>query len=206
MPRLTVIWQTTELDDRLDSDVTNNSDKDVYKTYQSEITQLIAPIENEKKKRLGLIRAKIDQIRRLKLSAAEKDKQINALHGEESALNDEYDKRIETAKTQISLRDFYIRRNTALIEKKQKSLAIRCQEELDKLKKEKKNQLEFQYAEGIDSEKTEIKNVLLQKLNEDKADKIETQISDLFPSARYHRQSKRNRKANRGNCAEVSYL
>lgn len=163
----------TELDDRLDSDVTNNSDKDVYKTYQSEITQLIAPIENEKKKRLGLIRAKIDQIRRLKLSSAEKDKQINALHGEESALNDEYDKRIERAKSQVSLRDFYIRRNTALIEKKQKSLAIRCQEELDRLKKEKKNQLEFQYIESIDSEKTEIKNVLLQKLNEDKADKIE---------------------------------
>lgn len=165
----------TELDDRLDSDVINNSDKDVYKTYQNEITQLIAPIENEKKKRLDSIRAKIDQIRRLKLSAAEKDKQIDALHGDESALNDEYDKRIETAKTQISLRDFYIRRNTALIEKKQKSLAIRCQEELDRLKKEKKNQLEFQYAESIDSEKIEIKNVLLQKLNEDKADKIENE-------------------------------
>lgn len=164
----------TELDDRLDYDVINNSDKD-DKTYQNEITQLIAPIENEKKKRLDSIRAKIDQIRRLKLSAAEKDKQIDALHGDESALNDEYDKRIETAKTQISLRDFYIRRNTALIEKKQKSLAIRCQEELDRLKKEKKNQLEFQYAGSIDSEKTEIKNVLLQKLNEDKADKIENE-------------------------------
>ena len=109
------------------------------------------------------------------MSAAEKDKQIDALNGEESALNDEYDKRIETAKAQVSLRDFYIRRNTALIEKKQKSLAIRCQEELDKLKKEKKNQLEFQYIESIDSEKTEIKKVLLQKLNEDKADKIENE-------------------------------
>lgn len=170
-----LIEYKTELDDRLDSDVTNNSDKDVYRTYQSEITQLIALIENEKKKRLGSIRAKIDQIRRLKLSAAEKDKQIDALHGDESALNDEYDKRIETAKSQVSLRDFYIRRNTALIEKKQKSFAIRCQEELDKLKKEKKNQLEFQYAESIDSEKTEIKNVLLQKLNEDKADEIENE-------------------------------
>lgn len=132
-------------------------------------------MRTKKKKRLGSIRAKIDQIRRSKLSIAEKDKQIDALHGEESALSDEYDKRIETAKTQISLRDFYIRRNTAFIEKKQKSLAIRCQEELDKLKKEKKNQLEFQYAESIDSEKTEIKNVLLQKLNEDKADKIENE-------------------------------
>ena len=75
---LQLIEYKTELDDRLDSDVTNNSDKDVYKTYQSEITQLIAPIENEKKKRLDSIRAKIDQIRRLKLSAAEKDKQIDA--------------------------------------------------------------------------------------------------------------------------------
>ena len=45
---LQLIEYKTELDDRLDSDVTNNSDKDVYKTYQSEITQLIAPIENEK--------------------------------------------------------------------------------------------------------------------------------------------------------------
>ena len=165
----------TELDDRLDSDVINNFDKDVCKAYQSEIARLIALIENEKKKRLGSIRAEIDQIRRSKSSTAEKDKQINALHDEESTLNDEYDKRIETAKAQISLRDFYIRRNTALIEKKQKSLAIRCQEELDRLKKEKKNQLEFQYAESIDSEKTEIKNVLLQKLNEDKADKIENE-------------------------------
>ena len=136
-----LIEYKTELDDRLDSDVTNNSDKDVYKVYQSEITQLIAPIENEKKKRLGSIRAEIDQIRHSKPSTIEKDEQINALSSKESALNDEYDKRIERAKSQVSLRDFYIRRNTALIEKKQKSLAIRCQEELDKLKKEKKNQL-----------------------------------------------------------------
>lgn len=172
---LQLIEYKIELDDRLDSDVINNSDKDVCKAYQGEITQLIVPIENDRKKRLGSIRTKIDKIRRSKLSASEKDKQINALHGEESALNDEYDKRIETAKAQVSLRDFYIRRNTALIEKKQKSLAIRCQEELDKLKKEKKNQLEFQYIESIDSEKTEIKKVLLQKLNEDKADKIENE-------------------------------
>lgn len=89
--------------------------------------------------------------------------------------NDEYDKRIEMAKAQVSLRDHYIRRNMALIEKKQKSLAIRCQEELDKLKKEKKSQLEFQYTEIVDSEKIEIKNVLLQKLNEDKAEKIENE-------------------------------
>lgn len=172
---LQLIEYKIELDDRLDSDVINNSDKDVCKAYQGEITQLIVPIENDRKKRLGSIRAKIDKIRRSKLSAAEKDKQIDALNGEESALNDEYDKRIETAKAQVSLRDFYIRRNTALIEKKQKSLAIRCQEELDKLKKEKKNQLEFQYIDSIDSEKTEIKKVLLQKLNEDKADKIENE-------------------------------
>lgn len=170
-----LIEYKTELYDRLDSDVINNSDKDVYKAYQSEITQLITPIETERKKRLGSIRSKIDQIRRSKLSTAEKDKQIDALYGDESALNDEYDKRIEMAKAQVSLRDHYIRRNMALVEKKQKSLAIRCQEELDKLKKEKKSQLEFQYAESIDSEKIEIKNVLLQKLNEDKAEKIENE-------------------------------
>lgn len=165
----------TELDDRLDSDVINNSDKDVCKVYQSEIARLLSPIETERKKLLSSIRAKIDQIRRSKPSTIEKDEQINALSSKESASNDEYNKRIERAKSQVSLRDFYIRRNTALIEKKQKSLAIRYQEELDKLKKEKKNQLEFQYAESIDSEKTEIRNVLLQKLNEDKADKIENE-------------------------------
>ena len=124
-----LIEYKTELYDRLDSDVINNSDKDVYKAYQSEITQLITPIETERKKRLGSIRSKIDQIRRSKLSTAEKDKQIDALYGDESALNDEYDKRIEMAKAQVSLRDHYIRRNMALVEKKQKSLAIRCQEE-----------------------------------------------------------------------------
>lgn len=105
---LQLIEYKTELDDRLDSDVTNNSDKDVYKTYQSEITQLIAPIENEKKKRLGSIR---DQIRRLKLSAAEKDKQIDALHGDESALNDEYDKGILDSKQESALHKLRMCRN-----------------------------------------------------------------------------------------------
>jgi len=85
----------TELDDRLDSDFINNFDKDVCKAYQSEIARLIAPIEPERKQRLGSICAKIDQIRRLKLYTAEKDKQINALHGEQSALNAEYDTRFK---------------------------------------------------------------------------------------------------------------
>ena len=165
----------TELDDRLDFDVKNGSDKEVIKAYQNKIASLTMPIENKREKSLNSIRANIDRIKKSDLSTTEKDKRINALHDDEAALNVKYEKNIETVKAQVSLRDFYISRNEALIEKKQKSLTIRCQEELEKLKREKESQLQSQHEGNIASEKTEIKNLLSQKLNEDKDCKIENE-------------------------------
>ena len=62
-----------------------------------------------------------------------------------------------------------------LIERKQKSLSIRAQEELENLKKQKRSQLEVQYSGNIASEKNAIKEELSQKLNEEKAEKIENE-------------------------------
>lgn len=62
-----------------------------------------------------------------------------------------------------------------LIERKQKSLSIRAQEELENLKKQKRSQLEVQYSDNIASEKNAIKEELSQKLNEEKAEKIENE-------------------------------
>ena len=62
-----------------------------------------------------------------------------------------------------------------LIERKQKSLSIRAQEELENLKKQKRSQLEVQYSGNIASEKNAIKEELSPKLNEEKAEKIENE-------------------------------
>ena len=164
-----------DLTEKLDSDVKNDTDREVSKAYQSEIKRLLTPLDEEKKKKHAAIRAEREKLEKSKLSREEIDEKREFLRSEEERIDREYAERVEKIKAGVSLREYYVRRNEMLIERKQKSLSIRAQEELENLKKQKRSQLEVQYSGNIASEKNAIKEELSQKLNEEKAEKIENE-------------------------------
>lgn len=164
-----------ELAEKLDQDVKNDTDREVSKAYQSEIKRLLTPLDEEKKKKHAAIRAEREKLEKSKLSREEIDEKREFLRSEEERIDREYAERVEKIKAGVSLREYYVRRNEMLIERKQKSLSIRAQEELENLKKQKRSQLEVQYSGNIASEKNAIKEELSQKLNEEKAEKIENE-------------------------------
>ena len=164
-----------ELAEKLDQDVKNDTDREVSKAYQSEIKRRLTPLDEEKKKKHAAIRAEREKLEKSKLSREEIDEKREFLRSEEERIDREYAERVEKIKAGVSLREYYVRRNEMLIERKQKSLSIRAQEELENLKKQKRSQLEVQYFGNIASEKNAIKEELSQKLNEEKAEKIENE-------------------------------
>ena len=164
-----------ELAEKLDQDVKNDTDREVSKVYQSEIKRRLASLDEEKKKKHAAIRAGREKLEKSKLSREEIDEKREFLRSEEERLDREYAERAEKIKAGVSLREYYVRRNEMLVERKQKSLSIRAQEELENLKKQKRSQLEVQYSGNIASEKNAIKEELSQKLNEEKAEKIENE-------------------------------
>lgn len=164
-----------ELAEKLDQDVKNDTDREVSKAYQSEIKRLLTPLDEEKKKKHAAIRAEREKLEKSKLSREEIDEKREFLRREEERIDREYAERVEKIKAGVSLREYYVRRNEMLVERKQKSLSIRAQEELENLKKQKRSQLEVQYSGNIASEKNAIKEELSQKLNAEKAEKIENE-------------------------------
>lgn len=164
-----------ELAEKLDSDVKNDTDREVSKVYQSEIKRRLASLDEEKKKKHAAIRAEREKLEKSKLSREEIDEKREFLRSEEERLDREYAERAEKIKAGVSLREYYVRRNEMLVERKQKSLSIRAQEELENLKKQKRSQLEVQYSGNIASEKNAIKEELSHKLNKEKAEKIENE-------------------------------
>ena len=162
-----------DLEERLDSDVRDNSDKETAKAYQYELNKRLAAIEIEKKQKHKSVQAEIDKIKHSKLSQKEKDEQLEELRVREAEIETEYSERTAKTKEELSLRDFYIRRNTFLTDKKQKSLAIKCQEEIEENRKQKKSQLETQYKADIATEKDAVRNQLQQQFDVVKTLKIE---------------------------------
>lgn len=164
-----------ELAEKLDQDVKNDTDREVSKVYQSEIKRRLASLDEEKKKKHAAIRAEREKLEKSKLSREEIYEKREFLRSKEERLDREHSESAEKIKAGVSLREYYVRRNEMLIERKQKSLSIRAQEELENLKKQKRSQLEVQYSGNIASEKNAIKEELSQKLNEEKAEKIENE-------------------------------
>ena len=164
-----------DLTEKLDSDVKNDTDREVSKAYQSEIKRLLTPLDEEKKKKHAAIRAEREKLEKSKLSREEIDEKREFLRSEEERLDGEYAERAEKIKAGVSLREYYVRRNEMLVERKQKSLSIHAQEELENLKKQKRGQLEVQYSGNIASEKNAVKEEISKKLNEEKAEKIENE-------------------------------
>lgn len=161
-----------DLVEKLDYDVQNDTDREVSNAYQSEIKRRQNSLDEERKKKQATLRAEKEKIEKNKLSYEEKRK---FLWSEEDRLDREYAERVEKIKESVSLREYYVRRNEMLVERKKKSLFIRAQEELESLKKQKRDQLEVQYSGNIASEKNAIQEELSQKLNEAKAEKVENE-------------------------------
>ena len=170
-----LVEYTKDLEERLDSDVRDNSDKETAKAYQYELNKRLAPIEIEKKQKHKSVQAEIDKIKHSKLSQKEKDERLEALRAREAEIETEYAERTAKTAEELSLRDFYIRRNASLTDKKQKSLAIKCQEEIEENRKQKKSQLETQYKADIATEKDAVKNQLQQQFDVVKTLKIENE-------------------------------
>ena len=118
------------------ADVRDNSDIDIAKAYQNELNKRLAPIEIERKQKHKSAQAEIDKIKHGKLSQREKDERLEELRVREIGIEAEYAERAAKIKAELSLRDFYTRRNTSLADKKQKSLAIKCQEEIEENRKQ----------------------------------------------------------------------
>ncbi len=108
------------------------------------------------------------------------DKEIKLAYEKEVAkkvasLDVKYYQEVDKIRESISLRNFYIRRNQELLSKKEKSLAINFQSEIERSRKEKKGQLEVQLRGSIEKEKAEAKETLQSKLKADKAERVENE-------------------------------
>ena len=163
-----------ELDETLESDIEENGDKEIKRAYEAERAKKIAPLDAQRKKKLDEIYVYKKELKDKK-SQEEYDEQIQVLNKAEGVIDAKYKSELDKIKANISLRDFYVRRNQELISKKEKSLAISFQSEIERIKKEKKGQLEVQYRGSIENEKTEVKERLQSKLKADKAEKVENE-------------------------------
>ena len=164
-----------ELDDSLERDIEENGDKEIKRAFETELAKKLAPLDAQRKKKHDEIRANMKKLKDKKLSEDEYDEEYDALRASAETVDMEYYQEVDKIKASISLRDFYVRRNQELLSKKEKSLAISFQSEIECIKKEKKAQLEVQYRGSIENEKTEVKERLQSKLKADKAEKIENE-------------------------------
>lgn len=164
-----------ELESALDLDIAENKDKEVKREYEGEIAKKIAVLEEEYKKRVKEIDAEIAKLKKDKSSKEHTQEAISPLEDKKQILKDQLGADKAQARLSVSLRPFYVARNTRLVENKRKSLAIALQTALEQLKKEKRTQLEIQYQEAIASEKVAAKRDLQEKLVRDKSDKIENE-------------------------------
>lgn len=164
-----------ELDETLERDIEENSDKEIKRAYEAELAKKIAPLDAKRKKKHDEIRANMKKLKDKKLSGDEYDEEYDVLRASAETVDMEYYQEVDKIKASISLRDFYVRRNKELISKKEKSLAISFQSEIERIKKENKGQLEVQYRGSIANEKTEVKERLQSKLKADKAEKVENE-------------------------------
>lgn len=164
-----------ELDETLERDIAENNDKEIKRAYEADIAKKVAPLDVQRKKKHDEISSKIKRLKDKKLPAKEYDEQYNALTADKKTVDDEYYQAVAEIKASISIREYYVRRNQELLSKKEKSLAIAVQSEIEKIKKEKKSQLEIQYRTPIENEKNEIKDSLQSRLKADKAEKVENE-------------------------------
>lgn len=156
-----------ELNNSLESDIENNKDKEVKRDYETALKKVSEFFDNEIKRINSIFE---DNVKKLK------DKeQKKKLEKEKEVKIEEIKTKKELELKKISLYEFYFKRNKKLIDNKKKSLDIEKQCELNKIIKDKKEQLEFQYKNQIENEKTAISSDLKNQFESDKAIKIENE-------------------------------
>ena len=158
------------LNNTIDDEIRANNDKEVQKEFERAVKELTAPIKSAYDKERIEIERKISKLKKEK-----EDKEIAQLQTEVSALKRKYEEDCAYAARKLNIRDFYIARNEKLIANKRKSLDIALQVELDKIKREKEEQLKVQYSGAIRAEKETINKDLTQKRDEEIAIKIENE-------------------------------
>ncbi len=159
----------------LETDIAENKDKEVHKLFEAELERRIAPFKAELNRKKEQLNSEIKKVQSSKLSKDEKEEQIEDLKNQIEHEVLLFNQKTQEIRDSISLRDFYIARNEKLVANKKKSLTISLQAELEKLKKEKKGQLEVQYRGQIEQEKQAKREELQNRLNAEKAEKIENE-------------------------------
>ena len=162
-----------ELEEGLETEIDNNNDKEIKKAIEAEITRKSAPFDAQRKKQHDDIRAQMDKAKKTLRSKDELEDRLEELRAKAETVDHVYYEKIDEIKASIHIRDYYVRRNQEWIAKKEKSLAISYQAEIDGIRKEKKTQLEVQYRGQKNEEKSKAKETLQQQLAQAKADKIE---------------------------------
>lgn len=155
------------LNNAIDDEIRANNDKEIQKEFERAVKELTAQIKSVYDKERGEIERKIS-----KLKKGKADKEIAQLQAELSALKRKYEEDCAIAVRKLNIRDFYVARNEKLIVNKRKSLDIALQVGLDKIKREKEEQLRVQYRDSIRPEKETVKKDLTQKRDEERAIKI----------------------------------
>ena len=142
----------------------------MQKEFDKAIRELTAPIKSAYDKKRIEIEHKLS-----KLKKGKDDKEIAQLQTEISVLKRKYEENCAYAVRKLNIRDFYLARIEKLIANNRKSFDIALQVELDRIRREKEEQLRAQYREAIRSEKEASKRELTQKRDEEKAVKIENE-------------------------------
>lgn len=169
-----------DLDASLEKDIEENNDKEVKKAFEAKIAEALAPLDAKRKQDQTNIRSQYDAAKKSKTSNDELDDALDKLRSQAEWIDHVYYIEKEKIVSSYSLRDFYVQRNKELIEKKSKSLSISSQAELNDLKKEKENQLNIQYKQQKETEKTEAKEALIKQFEDEKAIKIEDETTRIY--------------------------
>lgn len=164
-----------QLNASLEKDIQENKDREVRRNYEQAVKNAMAPFDAEIKKKRNINDNEVKKIKKSKLKDKEQKIQIERLNKQLEETIATLESKKKAAVDSVSLRDLYVSRNTALIENKKKSLGIQMQAEIERVKKEKKSQLEYQYKSSIDNEKTDVCSKLKEQLENDKAVKIENE-------------------------------
>ena len=163
------------LDETIEKDIEENNDKEIKRAIDDEVAKRIAPFDAQRKKKHEEIRPNKKKHKGKKLSEDIYNEKYDILRASAEIVDKEYYQEIDRIRASISIREYYMRRNQELLSKKEKSIAISFQSEIEGIKKEKKGQLEIQYRKSVENEKIEIKEKLQAKLKEDKAEKVENE-------------------------------
>ena len=164
-----------ELNGSLENDISQNADKEIKKAIEAEVAKRSAPFDAQRKKQHDDIRSKMDKAKKAIRSKDELEDRIEELRTKAERVDKVFFEKIDEIKSSISIRDYYVRRNQEWIDKKEKSLEISYQAEIDAIKKEKQSQLDVQYRNNKNEEKEKAKESLQQQLLKDKAEKIENE-------------------------------